>query len=407
MKILVSAYACEPGKGSEPEVGWQWARQIARYHETWVITRSNNQPIIEAALGETSNGNLRFVYVDLPKWARFWKRGHRGVHVYYLLWQIIAFFRAISLHRTHAFHIVHHITFVNMYIGPLLCFLGPKFVWGPIGANPQLPPKFGLYLGSSASFDNYMRSVFRKTSECLDIVRRIAVRKARRLIAINSEIKSRLSPIEQLKTVVIPQNAIDHAELSPNSRSRGAGPLAILTVGNFVSIKGFPLAIKAFARHLNEQPRSHLSIVGNGTLNSHLNQLVHNLNIISSVTFRGFLPRARVLETMAASDVFLFPSFEGAGMVVIEAMAKGLPVVCLDFGGPGEYVTEECGIKVALTSPEEVIDGLAAALNRLATDPALYERLSAGAIRRVREHYLWDHIGDRLNALYHEVLSEA
>ena len=50
MKVLVSAYACEPGKGSEPGVGWQWVRQIARFHDTWVITRANNREKIEADL---------------------------------------------------------------------------------------------------------------------------------------------------------------------------------------------------------------------------------------------------------------------------------------------------------------------------------------------------------------------
>lgn len=93
-------------------------------------------------------------------------------------------------------------------------------------------------------------------------------------------------------------------------------------------------------------------------------------------------------------------------MVVIEAMAKGLPVVCLDFGGPGEYVTEECGIKVGLIEPAQVVEGLAGALSKLAADQELYERLSIGAIRRVQENYLWDRIGDRLNALYLEVHEE-
>ena len=50
MKILVSAYACEPGKGSEPGAGWLWARAAARRHEVWVLTRANNREAIEAAL---------------------------------------------------------------------------------------------------------------------------------------------------------------------------------------------------------------------------------------------------------------------------------------------------------------------------------------------------------------------
>ena len=68
MRVLVSAYACEPGKGSEPGVGWNWARMIAQDHETWVLTRSNNRAPIEAALAADPQPNLRFIYVAPPRW---------------------------------------------------------------------------------------------------------------------------------------------------------------------------------------------------------------------------------------------------------------------------------------------------------------------------------------------------
>lgn len=50
MKILLSAYACEPNKGSEPGVGWGWATELAKHHQVWVLTRDNNQPVIEEYL---------------------------------------------------------------------------------------------------------------------------------------------------------------------------------------------------------------------------------------------------------------------------------------------------------------------------------------------------------------------
>ena len=50
LRVLVSAYACEPGRGSEPGVGWHWVREIARFNEVWVITRMNNRKAIETAL---------------------------------------------------------------------------------------------------------------------------------------------------------------------------------------------------------------------------------------------------------------------------------------------------------------------------------------------------------------------
>lgn len=123
LKILVSAYACEPGKGSEPGVGWNWVKQLARFHDVWVLTRTNNREPIERALAQEPMANVHWVYFDLPRWARFWKKGRRGVHLYYYLWQIGAYFVGRRLHNQVKFDLVHHITFDNFIGCPVsLCF---------------------------------------------------------------------------------------------------------------------------------------------------------------------------------------------------------------------------------------------------------------------------------------------
>src|SRR5581483_11891914 len=89
LKVLLSAYACEPGKGSEPEVGWQWALQMARYHDVTVLTRANNRESIEkeiATLRQTQPVP-EFVYHDEGAfWLRIKKR-FKTVRFYYHLWQ--------------------------------------------------------------------------------------------------------------------------------------------------------------------------------------------------------------------------------------------------------------------------------------------------------------------------------
>ena len=72
-RILLSAYACEPEKGSEQGVGWGWVGVISKFAEVWVVTRANNEEITKAYLRENPNPNLHFIYVDLPGWMRFWK----------------------------------------------------------------------------------------------------------------------------------------------------------------------------------------------------------------------------------------------------------------------------------------------------------------------------------------------
>jgi short-subunit dehydrogenase len=76
MRILLSAYACEPGRGSEPGVGWHWATELARLgHEVAVITRSNNRPVNRIRHWRSrQSAACDFYYYDLPSWSKWWKR---------------------------------------------------------------------------------------------------------------------------------------------------------------------------------------------------------------------------------------------------------------------------------------------------------------------------------------------
>ena len=140
LSILLSAYACEPDKGSEPGIGWKWARNLAQAgHQVYVITRENNRASIEEALRKHPIPGVRFAYYDLPRWARWWKKGGRGVHLYYFLWQWGAFQVAKRLCRQHSFDVVHHITFGVFRQPSFMAFLGLPFVFGPVGGGESAP----------------------------------------------------------------------------------------------------------------------------------------------------------------------------------------------------------------------------------------------------------------------------
>jgi hypothetical protein len=135
LKVLVSAYACEPGRGSEPGVGWHVVVEAARHHEVWAITRANNRSVIEADLARNPIPNLHLVYYDLPRWARWWKRGARGTRLYYYLWQLALYPVARREHRRIGFDLAHHVTFVKYWMPSLLPFLPVPFLWGPYRAH--------------------------------------------------------------------------------------------------------------------------------------------------------------------------------------------------------------------------------------------------------------------------------
>ena len=140
MKVLVSAYACEPGRGSEPEVGWQTATHLAQLHEVTVLTRANNRPLIEKGLATLEGKHPAFIYYDLPGWLLWLKKRGMSVAIYYFLWQLGA--RLHMRGKVEPFDLIHHCTF-NSFRQPGFWWLTKKaVVIGPLGGGQVCPWNF-------------------------------------------------------------------------------------------------------------------------------------------------------------------------------------------------------------------------------------------------------------------------
>src|SRR3972149_5773526 len=112
-KVLISAYTCEPGRGSEPGVGWNAAREAARYHDVWVVTRAHHRWAIEDELRRRPIPNLRVVDYELPRITRRWAPQEWGVQLHYYLWQVGVLSLVRRLHRDIRFDVAHHVTLVK------------------------------------------------------------------------------------------------------------------------------------------------------------------------------------------------------------------------------------------------------------------------------------------------------
>jgi hypothetical protein len=142
LKILLSAYACEPNQGSETGLGWNVAREVAKHHEVWVLTSEEHRSAIEAELARKPVPGLHFEYYDLPRWARWWKPGERGRQLHYSLWQFGAYRPAKRLYREVGIDLVHHVTYVTYWRPSLLALLPVPFIWGPVGGGETTPKGF-------------------------------------------------------------------------------------------------------------------------------------------------------------------------------------------------------------------------------------------------------------------------
>ncbi|MEO0292890.1 MAG: glycosyltransferase family 4 protein [candidate division WOR-3 bacterium] len=424
MKILISAYACNPlapadSHPGEDVIGWNLIKKISHSFELVIITREYNKKNLIEAIKKENLNNVVFYYIDLPSLPQIIKNNYFGYRVCYWLWQIKAFLLAKKLHKKYNFDAFHQLTFNNdwmpSYIG---AYLGSPFIWGPVGGGQKVPKVFGNQLCLTDRFKEITRSIFQEFWRHTP-TRIIGMKKAKAVLVCNEETRKKVEKFNK-NIYQFPVNGISQEDLKPgvkigNLRIREEGiaksqtlnpkSFKILFAGRFDPIKAIPLGLRAFARFNKKYPDSIFEIVGDGPEKIRIEKEIDKLGIRNSVKIISWLPREELIKKMRESDVFLFPSLrDGGGAVVVEAMAVGIPVVCLDLAGPGFHIKDEWGIKIEARNPEYVVEEMAKALEKLYLDPELRIQMGINARKRAEEYYLWDKLGGRLQKIYEEAL---
>ena len=448
LKILTSAYACAPGGaserfgGGELILGWNVVQQLARFHEVWVLTHPRNRAAIEAGLSKDVGGRLHFVYFQLPGLLEQMTRFQGGIQLYSYFWQVRAYLVARRLHREVRFDAFHHVTYANdwmaSYIGALLPV---PYLRGPGGGAHRTPQAFLR----DYSLPDQLWERFRIFGQWVlrhDPIFIRGQRRARALLVCNREAADAIPARWKDKIRLFPVNGISAEDLQifqgcatsggRNTESSDqvdavpdlelqtpdSGPrtycdpdsgrrtcFSVLSAGKLLSLKGYPLAIRAFAAFAQRHSGARLTIVGDGPERARLEEIVQDLAVENQIQLTKWMPRPDLLALMRQCDVFLFPSLrDGGGAVVVEAMAAGKPVICMDLAGPGLHVTRECGIKISARSPEEAVEDMAGALETLYSDRKLRVKMGQAARERAEKVYSWDHLGERLLTIYREVL---
>lgn len=408
LRVLVSAYACEPGAGSEPGVGWNLVRELSEEHDLLVVTRSNNRGQIVEAIKALGLRGVTFYYHDLPRWARWWKSGSRGVQLYYYLWQLSA--RRVVARLVESFqpHLVHHLTFGKYWAPTCLSGAGLPFVWGPLGGGETAPWRFLPDLGPSGTAYELMRIVARRVAE-LDPFVLGAARTATVALASTPETAARLRALGVRDVRYRLQMGIAAEDLpasEPNDTHAPSSRVRFATMGRLLHWKGVHLAIKALAA--GGPPGASLTVVGDGPQLASLKDLARTHGISDRVEFVGSLPRQHALKVLGKCDVFVHPSLhDQAPSAVFEALSLGKPVVCLALGGPALQVAEDVGFAVPAPDPATAVAGLAAAMSRLARDPDLRARMSRAARETVARRFGWDVSAQEISRVYREAVGVA
>jgi glycosyltransferase involved in cell wall biosynthesis len=363
--VLYVAFAFAPGQGSEPGVGWNWAIETARDEEVCVITHAYFRSAVEEFLEARPVARLSVEFYS-PFWSRLFS-GDRVVlsRLYYVAWQIGLRWAAKRLLKGRTFRYVHALTWGTFRFPCLLTNLNCPFVIGPVGGAERAPSRLFKGLPFRERAIDLLRDLTMNLSR-LDPLVRYSLANASVVLFKTNETKEFLRGIVRGHSHVTPEIGA-RAVLGTNDREVPRPKLQLLFAGRLLGWKGIHIVLEVARQLLLNGKSFELCIAGDGNLRSYAENLISKSEMGGSVTLIGKITREALYARYASSDIFLFPSLhDSSGNVVLEALSVGLPVVCLDLGGPKYFVDDNCGAVVSTDGRD--VQEIAADIARILED---------------------------------------
>ena len=388
MKLLLSAYACAPNLGSDHGVGWNWATEARKLgHEVWVLVSSAHRDSITAACRD--NPELAGIHWSFPE-VRGWplKQGvePKWERTYNVLWQRVALRHASELHRQVHFDAIHHATWAGIRAPTFLGKLGAPLIIGPNGGGETSPLSLRDDLPLQGKVLEVIRDISNHTITLNPLVRS-GYTKAAVIFVSSTETQDLFKGALRDKTIVflgpnLPELPVAHP------RSVWNAPPRFLYVGRLLYWKGVHITLRALSRVVEQFPGARLTIRGDGPERSRIEEDIRKYRLEGQVDFVPRLAPAELIALYKSHDLMLFPSLhDSGGFAVLEAMSYGMPIVCLDLGGPKEIATSRSGVIINTSgrNTAQVAAAMADEIVGLLRSPEKLTELSAGGIARAQE----------------------
>lgn len=417
-RVLLLAEQCNPEWTSVPLVSWYYYSSLRERLDVHLVTQvRNREALLRAGLTEGED----FTAIDSECMARpIWRvgsvlRGGKGkgwttvmalnsLSYYYfehLLWK--RFGPAI---RRGEYDVVHRLMPLSPAIPSIISSrcrrMDVPFVVGPMNGGLPWPRGFRGEQKREREWLSNMRSLMRLLPRW-----RSTYRDAACVLSGSRTTWRELEPLAGRRHVYMIRNGVDVGSFSQSARPgviERDRPLALVFVGRLVPLKGCDMLLEAVAPLMRAGSVT-LTLVGDGPERDALERLCEEMRISEHVTFTGNVPHAEVTPLLHRSDVFVFPSIrEFGGAVVLEAMSCGVPVVVMDYGGPGELASADCGVLIPLESREQIVRDLRDAIAGLEADRSRVESMGRAGRRRAEEQFDWAVKAGQLVDIYEWVL---
>lgn len=411
MNILIVADNWSMKWGGESSFPPTYARLFQERGATvWMVAHARVRDQILEAFPDAI-GRMRFIE-DTPAMLRLAGMGRHLPYrirdlvvggVLHMMTQRSARRLALDVIRENRIDVVFEPTPISPRSTSSLYDLGVPVVIGPMCGGMSFPPAFR---DMDSRFTRVGIAIGRKLSA---LAHRLAPGKLRAdvLLVANERTADALPRGCRGRVVTVVESGVDVSTWSPDPAAArpGAGPVRFAFSGRFVDWKGVELLVAAFRKARERVEDCALDLIGDGDLGPRIRETCAAPELKDHVRLHGWLAREEAARVVRECDVFVMPSLrECGGGAILEAMALGKPIIAANWGGPGQYVDDSCGIRVEPSSREAYVDGLADAMTLLARSEELRSRLGQGARERIREcDFEWEAKGDRVFGILEEV----
>ncbi len=406
MKIIYIASAACPQAGSEEKIGWNIALESTKTNDVILITKTDRRVKIEEYLSKNNVGNMRVVYVDIP---RIYKKIFKGpiCSGRANIWHKRALKVAREICENEKIDIIHQITHIEWRsIGDYGSIEGIKFVCGPVGGGEYIPKGLTSYAKGSRHWEfirkarNKYRRGYYKRSGTLD--------RCKRLLFVNQETKEFLAGLRKddgcTQNDCMLETAVDRSEIciERNNIEKENNKRMFLVAGRLNYRKGHSLLLDA----LDRLPRDldyECNIVGSGPEEKKLKKKCAKLNLGDKVIFRGSLPFEKMNEAYDSSEVLIMPSIrETSGAVLFEAASRGLAVITMGRFGAAQLFDSKSAFLYDGNSKEEYIENLKNTIELCIKDASAVREKAQNALSVIQKH-TWEEQLKIYNSIYKEI----
>ena len=402
LKILINAYACSPGMGSEPGMAWNWVSNLAKFCELYIITEGEFRDRIEEVVPTLEQGkNMHFYYNPVSEEIRkmCWNQGDWRFYKYYKEWQWKTYLMAKDICKVEKMDVLHQLNMIGFrepgYLWKLSQENGVPFVWGPVDAKDKFPVAYldgaslktklfmrlkNFLTGIQLRYSGRVRAAAHQASVIFSASSN-SQRSFKKYMGIDSPLLNETGCYMEESTLMGKTDG--EIENRPIEDKNSKETFDVLWVGKMDFRKQLALALRSIAECA--QPKMRLHIVSGGNAESY-HILTSELGIENQCVWHGAVSHEEVQNLMQESDMFFFTSVaEGTPHVVLESIGNHLPVVCFDTCGQGDSVNESVGRKIALSHPSQSAHDFARILNELEGNRALLKQLSENCKQRQME----------------------